>query len=109
MRALCRRVWILARARTLVRVSARLDLVFDVAGLAADAKDFLELVVIGFDLVPGDAPILQIAVLGDERLAVALLDARVHLEIMRQEAARIATPVRRGAADHLAWLERAHL
>src|SRR5689334_1880640 len=50
--ALRRRVWILARARPFVRIAARLDLALDVAGLAADAEDFLELVVIGFDLVP---------------------------------------------------------
>ena len=56
-----------------------------VAGLAAYAKDFLKLVIVGFDLVPGDAPILQIAILGDERCTVALLDPRAHFEIMRQE------------------------
>ena len=78
-----RRVWILARARPFVRIAACLDLAVQVAGLAADAEDFLELVIVGFDLVPGDAPVLQIAVLGNERFAIAFLNARAHFEIMR--------------------------
>ena len=109
IRAPRRRVRILARARPFVRIAAGLDLALQVAGLAADAEDFLELVVVGLDIVPGDAPVLQIAVLRNERGAIALLDARAHLEIMRQKAARVAAPVRRRAADHLARLERAHL
>src|ERR1700686_1269698 len=93
MRAPRRRVWILARARPFVRIAAWLDLAVQVAGLTADAKDMLELVVVRFDLVPGDAPVLQMAVLGNERCAIAFLDARVHFEIMREKAARIAAPV----------------
>src|SRR4029077_15726433 len=58
MRAPRRRVWILARAWPFMRIAACLDLAVQIAGLAADAEDFLELVVVGFDLVPGDAPIL---------------------------------------------------
>jgi hypothetical protein len=104
-----RRVWILARARPLVRIAARLYLAVQVAGLAADPEDLLKLVIAGLDVVPGDAPVLQIAVLGNERCAIALLDARVHLEIMRQKAARIAAPMRRRPADHLARLECTHL
>src|ERR1700686_903639 len=83
MRAPRRRVGILARARPFVRIAAGLDLAVQVASLAADAEDFLKLVVVGFDLVPGDAPILQIAVLRNERHAIAFLNTRVHLEIMR--------------------------
>src|SRR5215467_8908555 len=71
-----RRVWILPRARPFVRIAACLDLAVQVASLAADAEDFLKLVIVGFDLVPGDAPVLQIAVLRNERLAVAFLNAR---------------------------------
>src|SRR5437588_729649 len=78
-----RRVWILARARPFVRIAACLDLAVQVAGLAADAKDFLKLVVVGFDLVPGDAPVLQIAILGNERWAVAFRNAGADFEIMR--------------------------
>src|SRR5271154_6852957 len=59
MRAPRRRVWILARARPLVRIAACLDLAVQVAGLAADAENLLKLVIVGFDLVPGDAPVLQ--------------------------------------------------
>src|SRR5215469_11466631 len=102
VRAPRRWVWIFTRARPFVRIAAWLDLAIQIAGLAADPEDFLKLVVIGFDLVPGDAPVLQIAVLGNERCAITLLDARVHLEIMRQKAARIAAPMRRRPADHLA-------
>src|SRR5258708_7895195 len=109
MRAPRRRGWILARARPPRRIAACLDLAGQVAGLAADAEDFLELVIVGFDLVPGDAPVLQIAVLRNERCAIALFNARAHLEIMRQKAARIAAPVGRRATDHLARLERTHL
>ena len=42
-----------------MRIAARLDLAVQVAGLAADAEDVLELVVVRLDLVPGDAPVLQ--------------------------------------------------
>jgi len=48
-----------------VRIAAWLDLAVQVAGLAADAKDMLELVVVWFDLVPGDAPVQRMAVLGN--------------------------------------------
>src|SRR6516162_9524126 len=109
MRAPRRRIWILARARPFVRIAAGLDLAVEVARLAADAEDLLKLVVVGFDIVPGDAAILQIAALGNERCAIAFLNARAHFEIMRQEAARVAAPVCRCATDHLAWLERPHL
>src|SRR5580658_6566409 len=83
MRAPRRGVWILARARPFVRIAACLNLAVQVASLAADAEDFLKLVVIGFDVVPSDAPVLQIAAPGNERCAIALLDARVHFEVMR--------------------------
>src|SRR5262245_8397267 len=106
MRAPRRRVRVLARARPLVRIAAGLNLAVQVAGLAADTEDFLKLVIIRFDVVPGDAPVLQVAVLGNERCAVALLDARAHFEIMRQEAARVSAPMCRRASDHLARLER---
>jgi len=53
-----------------VRIAAWLDLAVQVAGLAADAKDMLELVVVWFDLVPGDAPVQRMAVLGNERCAI---------------------------------------
>jgi hypothetical protein len=49
MRAPRRRIWILARARPFVRIAACLDLAVQVAGLAADAEDFLKLVIVGFD------------------------------------------------------------
>jgi hypothetical protein len=54
-----------------VRIAAWLDLAVEVAGLTADAKAMLELVIVRFDLVPGDAPVLQMAVLGNKRCAIA--------------------------------------
>src|SRR5712672_53689 len=53
IRALRRRVWILARARPFVRIAACLELAVQVAGLTADAEDMLKLVIIRFDVVPG--------------------------------------------------------
>jgi hypothetical protein len=104
-----RRVWILARARAFVRISARLDFTVQIARLAAHAVDALELVVVGLDLVPRHAPVLGGAVLGKEALAVALGHPAADLEVVRQKAARVAAPVRGGPPHDLARLERSHL
>ena len=72
-----RRIGIFPRPPRLERVPAGQDLALDVAGLAADPAQIFEAVVIGLDLVVGDAPILdrQLRSTGVEKfLAVALDD-----------------------------------
>src|SRR5262249_25045644 len=108
-RALRRRIRILARARPFVRVSSLPDLAVQVARLAVDAVDVLEHVVVRLDFVPRHAPVLRRTVFGKEALAVTLRHLRADLEIVWKEAPRVAAPVRGGAADHLARLERAQL
>ena len=54
-----RRIGILARARAFERIAAVLLLAVQIAGLAADAAEIFELVVIRLELVIGDAPVLD--------------------------------------------------
>src|SRR3546814_4881422 len=69
-----RRVRVAAAARTFEGVPAVALLALQVAGPAADAADPLEVVVIGFEFLIGDPPILDRQALGDEPIPVALAD-----------------------------------
>src|SRR5207302_5372010 len=109
VRALERRVRVLARARTLERVAAGDDLAVEIAGLAADAVEILEAVVVALELVVGDAPVLAGAVFRKLALAVARERAAARLEVPGQEAPGEPAPVHRGAAHALAGAERAEL
>ena len=102
-----RRQRIFAGARRLEGIAARLDLAAQIAGLAGDRRRVFELVVIGLELVIGDAPVLDRHVLGNEALAVALLVERAHLELHVGPAPGVAAPVHARAADALARQERA--
>src|SRR6185295_284201 len=104
-----RRQWgerIVARARRLERVAARLDLALDVAGLAGHGGGVFEPVVIGLELVVGDAPILDRHVVGKEFLAVTLLVHGADLELHVGPAPGVAAPVVARAADAFARQER---
>src|SRR4029453_7859979 len=54
-----RRQRVFAGTRRFEAVAALLDLALDVAGLAGNSRDTLELVIIGLELVVGDAPVLD--------------------------------------------------
>src|SRR5713101_9806888 len=81
-----RRVRVLACARALERIAAGDDLALDVARLAGDAVEVFESVEMRFQLIVGDAPVLQGAVLCDLVLSIAREGAALRLEIPRQEA-----------------------
>ncbi len=102
-----RRQRIFAGARRLEGIAAGLDRAAQIAGLSGDRRGVLELVVIGLELVIGDAPVLDRHVLGNEALAVALLVERAHLELHVGPPPGVAAPVHAGAADALARQERA--
>jgi hypothetical protein len=54
-----RRVGIVACPRRLERIAARLNLTLDVTGLATDADEMFEAVVMRLQLVISDAPVLD--------------------------------------------------
>ena len=99
-----RRIGIFARPRRLERIAAGLDLALDVAGLAADAAELFKAVVIGLQLVIGDAPVLdrQLRSAGIEKfLAVSLDDMAVQDEIGHLGAKALTVPVHERAAEAL--------
>src|ERR1700748_3356891 len=77
-----RRIRIIARARILEWIAAGLDLTLDVAGLAGNTRCVFELVIIGFDLGTGNAPVLQRHIVRYEILAVALLILRADTQFV---------------------------
>src|SRR4051794_12126610 len=100
-----RRIGIIARTWILEWIAARLDLTLDVTGLAGNARRIFELVIIGFDLGTGNAPILQRHVIRYEVLAVALLVLRADAQFMVGPAPSHAVPVHAGAANSFARQE----
>src|SRR3546814_1122919 len=78
-----RRIGIIAAARALERVAAGLRLAAEIAGLAADAAEIFETVVIGFELVVAHPPVLHRHV--GRQDAVALLVVAAGHEIAGQE------------------------
>ena len=107
--ALERRQRIVALARTFERVAARLDRACEIARLARDAAQVLELVVVGLELLVGDAPVLDRHVGRDEALAVALRVVAADHEVAGQEAPVLAVPVHARAAHARRRPERAEL
>src|SRR4029079_9488241 len=99
-------VWILILARSFEEVAAGNDLAAQVAGLAGNAAQFLEPIVIGFKLVIGDGIVLD-GHLGRQRVAaVAILEMASQIVIGWQQAPGDAVPVRPRPADAGAWQER---
>src|SRR5690242_21654855 len=99
-------IWILARARSFERIAAFLDCSFEVAGLAGDAAEIFELVVVGLELVVGDAPILNGHVGGERSRAIALDVVALGNEIRREKAKGHSVPVNAGTADARAGQDR---
>ena len=89
------------------RVAAGLDLTAQVTSLAGYRRDMLELVVIGFELGVGDAPVRNGHVGGNEALAVALLVTRAHLEFHVGPAPSVPAPMHARATHDLPRQERA--
>ncbi len=67
-----RRRRIVALPRAFERIAAGLLCALDVAGLAGDARNIFELVVIGLEVFVGDRPVLDVIALGHDAFAVAL-------------------------------------
>src|SRR6185437_110804 len=80
-----------------------------VAGLAGNAAQVFPLVVVRFQLLVGDAPVLDRHVVRDRLLAVALFVVGAQQEIGRQESPVLPVPVHAGAAHARGRQERTEL
>src|SRR6202034_3527407 len=100
-----RRGRILRRARAFERIAAGLFLAADIAGLAGGAAQLFETIVIGFDLLVAQRPVLDRHVGRQEALAVTLLEMAAAAKIGRQEAPGLAVPVDARPADAVAGQE----
>src|SRR5215470_20419781 len=98
IRLLHRRSWVLARARSFKRISAPLDLAFDVPCLAARSTQIFESIIMRLKLVIADAPILNGKLGIDEALAVTLLEMRLVDEVCRLKSIGLAIPMHQRAA-----------
>src|SRR5258708_21073336 len=100
---------VVACTRAFERIAPFLGLALDVACLACYAGHILELVVVGLQLVIGDAPVLDGAVRGDRLRAVAPVRARPDGEVARLEAPRQPLPLDARATHSGAGQERSEL
>ena len=95
-----RRCRIFVGPRTLEGVAARLYLAPEVAGFPAGAANLVELIVVAFELLIRDAPVLDgHVVVGDGFLAVTLLIVAFRQKVGRQEPPDLSVPVHATAAD----------
>ena len=96
-----RRRRIVPLARAFERIAAGLDLALDVAGLAGNAGDLLEPVVMRLQFV------LNLVTFRHDAGAVALDHVAADAKVVGQEAPGLAVPVQAGAADAVARQEAA--
>ena len=95
-----RRRGIFVRASALEGIAAGLNLALQIARFAAGPAYFVELIIVGLELVISDAPILHgEIVVGDRLLAVALLVVALGEKVGGQEAPNLTVPVHAAAAD----------
>ena len=99
------RIGKLTRARALERIAAGLFYAVKIARLAADAVDVFKLIIVRFQFIIGEAPILTGAVFGEQAFAVLCFGGAAQNKFFRQKAPCMTTPVRRRAADDFAGLE----
>src|SRR6266699_1934356 len=102
-----RLVRVIADPWTFEGIAAIDDLPAQIAGLARGAAQFLEPLVIGFELVIGNAPVLYREIGGDSLLAVALFEMRAQHEFAWKVAPGDAVPMGARAADAIAQRKRA--
>ena len=102
-----RLVRIFVGARPLEHVAARNLRAAQVAGLAGDAADLLEVIVIRLEFVVADGEILDRHLGGNGVAAVTLAEMRLQFVVRRQDPPRQAVPVRARAAKPGAGQERA--
>jgi hypothetical protein len=95
MALLERLVGIFAAAHALERIAARHESAAQIAGFAGGAAELVKAIEVRLELVVSDAPILDRHVIGNDA------------EVRRQEAPVMTGPMQAGAADALAWRERA--
>src|SRR5215470_19376877 len=105
IRLLHRRGRVLARAWSFERISAPLDLAFDVSCLAARSTQILESIIMRLKLVIADAPILNGKLGIDETLAVAPLKMCLVDEVGRLKSIGLAIPMHQRAAHAGSWQE----
>src|SRR4051812_43413988 len=101
-----RRIFVAARAFEYI---AAVDLLTaQVAGLAGDAAELIEPVVIRLQLVIGHRPVLDRHVLRNGLLAVTVDDVAAREVIAREIAPVLTSPMVGRAADSVAGQERSH-
>src|ERR1700720_3630467 len=96
---LLRRSRIVSRPRRFMRIAAGLNLTFDVAGLAAGTQQVLEAIVVRFQVIVRDPPILNGQIRIEEVLAVALASAGRQLKVVSLKTVSLAVPMHHGAAE----------
>jgi hypothetical protein len=88
-----RRQRITSRARPLERVAAGLDPALNVAGLARSSAEILELVVMRFEVLVADTPVLDRHIRRNEVLAVTRFGVTANLEVGGEEAPMLTVPM----------------
>src|SRR5882762_11066777 len=76
-----------------MRIAAGLNLTFDVAGLAAGAQQVFKAIVVRFQVIVSNPPILNGHIRIEETLAVALARARRQLKVVGLETVSLAVPM----------------
>src|ERR1700757_1060905 len=87
------------RARRFMRVATGLELSLYVACLAAGSKQVFEPVIVGFELIVGDPPVLNGQIRVWKIPTVALTGACGELKIVRMKAVGLPVPVHHGPAQ----------
>jgi hypothetical protein len=101
-----RRLWIVVAPRRFERIAARHERAFDVSGLAGEAIELLEQVVVGLHFGVGDAPILDRHVGRDRLLAVARLNPCAQDRIVFRPPPGEAVPMARCATEPISRQKR---
>ena len=96
---LLRGIGIRARARSLKRIAAFVNLPAQIAGGAARPAEIFKSVVMRLEIFIGDAPILDRHVFGKEARAIALGQMRFQHEVAGQKSPGFSIPVHASAPD----------
>ena len=94
-----RRGGILPRSRRLERIASRLNLALDVSRFAAGTEQILKSVIVWFEVIVGDTPVLDLDVRCEEARAVPFPRAGGELKIICLKPIGLAVPVHHRSAE----------